>query len=86
MTQVMAGNIKNCAFWFRLGIKYYERNHPDLINRHLTMLGLFYMIQKKKMLGEGLYRQVLENLNYEKPEMVPSYELVMALNFYARLL
>ena len=56
MTQVMAGNIKNCAFWFRLGIKYYERNHPDLINRHLTMLGLFYMIQKKKMLGEGLYR------------------------------
>jgi len=56
MTQVMSGNIKNCAFWFRMGIKYYERSAPEEINRHLTMLGLFYMTQKKKMLGEGLFR------------------------------
>ena len=33
---------QNAAFWFRLGLKYFERCHPEEIDRHLIMLALFY--------------------------------------------
>ena len=56
MTQAMKGEIKNAAFWFRLGIKYYERVKPENIDRHLIMLALFYANNNKKMMAEGLYR------------------------------
>ena len=56
MTQAMKGKIKNTAFWFRLGLKYYERVEPALMDRHLTMLALFYATRDKKMMAEGLYR------------------------------
>ena len=52
----MRGEIKNAAFWFRLGLKYYERVKPEEIDRHLTMLALFYATRDKKMMAEGLYR------------------------------
>jgi hypothetical protein len=50
------------------------------------MLGLFYSTQRKKMMSEGLYRQVLDKLDFEKDTIQPSYNLVMALNFYGRML
>jgi len=56
LTQAMKGEIKNAAFWFRLGLKYYERVKPEEIDRHLIMLGLFYATRDKKMMAEGLYR------------------------------
>ena len=56
MTQAMRGEIKNAAFWFRLGLKYYERVKPEHIDRHLIMLALFYATRDKKMMAEGLYR------------------------------
>lgn len=56
MTQAMKGKVKNPAFWFRLGLKYYERVEPDKIDRHLIMLALFYASRDKKMMAEGLYR------------------------------
>ena len=56
MTQAMRGEIKNAAFWFRLGLKFYERVKPEQIDRHLIMLALFYAKRDKKMMAEGLYR------------------------------
>ena len=56
MTQAMRGEIKNAAFWFRLGLKFYERVKPEQIDRHLIMLALFYATRDKKMMAEGLYR------------------------------
>lgn len=50
------------------------------------MMGLFYSTQRKNMMAEGLYRQVLDKLEHDKQTMQPSYNLVMALNFYARML
>lgn len=86
LTQAMKGEIAMSAFWFRLGLKYYERVEPESIERHLIMLALFYASRDKRMMAEGLYRQVLEKLNYEKHNSVTSYNLVMALNFYGRML
>lgn len=86
MTQAMKGQIKNAAFWFRLGLKYYERVKPEEIERHLIMLALFYATRDKKMMAEGLYRQVLDQLEYDKENSSLSYNLVMALNFYGRML
>ena len=82
----MKGEINMAAFWFRLGLKYYERVAPDAIERHLIMLALFYATRNKRMMAEGLYRQVLEILNHDKSNAVRSYNLVMALNFYGRML
>lgn len=78
--------VQNAAFWFRLGLKYFERVQPDQIDRHLTMLALFYASRDKKMMAEGLYRQVLDKLEYEKDTAALNYNLVMALNFYGRML
>ena len=50
------------------------------------MLALFYATRDKKMMAEGLYRQVLDKLNYDRENSVLSYNLVMALNFYGRML
>ena len=86
MTQAMKGEIKNAAFWFRLGIKYYERVKPENIDRHLIMLALFYANNNKKMMAEGLYRQVLDKLGSDKKTSALNYNLVMALNFYGRML
>ena len=77
---------QNAAFWFRLGLKYYERVRPEEIDRHLIMLALFYATRDKKMMAEGLYRQVLDKLEHEKKQSALSYNLVMALNFYGRML
>ena len=52
----MKGDIDNAAFWFKLGLKYYERAAPQDIERHLIMLALFYATREKRMLAEGLYR------------------------------
>lgn len=86
MTQAMKGEIKNAAFWFRLGLKYYERVEPEKIDRHLIMLALFYASRDKKMVAEGLYRQVLDKLEFDKSSKSINYNLVMALNFYGRML
>ena len=56
LTQAMKGEIDNAAFWFKLGLKYYERVKPDNIDRHLIMLALFYATRDKQMIAEGLYR------------------------------
>jgi len=82
MTQAMKGEVKPSAFWFKLGLKYFEENNINDIDRHLVMLGLFYSSRGKKMMAEGLYRQVLSKKEDEKY----SYTLVMALNFYGRML
>jgi len=50
------------------------------------MLALFYASRDKKMMAEGLYRQVLDKLEYEKDTAALNYNLVMALNFYGRML
>lgn len=50
------------------------------------MLGLFYASRDKKMMAEGLYRQVLDKLEYDKSTVTKNYNLVMALNFYGRML
>lgn len=86
MTQAMKGDIKNAALWFRIGLKYYERVKPEEIDRHLIMLALFYATREKRMMAEGLYRQVLDKLDYDKKSSTMSYNLVMALNFYGRML
>ena len=86
LTQAMKGDINMAAFWFRLGLKYFERVQSDNIERHLIMLALFYATRDKRMMAEGLYRQVLEKLNHEKKDAILSYNLVMALNFYGRML
>lgn len=82
MTQAMKGEAKAAAFWFKVGLKYFEDKNVDKIDRHLVMLGLFYASRNKKMMAEGLYRQVLSKNENEKY----SYTLVMALNFYGRML
>lgn len=86
MTQAMKGEVKNAYFWFRLGLKYFERENPKDIERHLIMLGLFYATRDKKMMAEGLYRRVLDTLDHDKSTMSVNYNLVMALNFYGRML
>ena len=86
LTQAMKGEIANAAFWFKLGLKYYERVEPELMQRHLIMLALFYATRDKKMMAEGLYREVLDKMNYDKSSASISYNLVMALNFYGRML
>jgi hypothetical protein len=50
------------------------------------MLALFYATRDKKMMAEGLYRQVLDKLDFDKSSKSISYNLVMALNFYGRML
>lgn len=55
-------NQKVAAFWFRTGLKFYEKNSPDEIERHLVLLALFYYSNKKNMLAEGMFRQVLEKV------------------------
>ena len=50
------------------------------------MLGLFYATREKRMMAEGLYRQVLDKLDHDKSTQAVSYNLVMALNFYGRML
>ena len=86
MTQAMKGEINNAAFWFRLGLKYFENCRPEDIDHHLIMLALFYATRDKRMMAEGLYRQVLDKLGHDKKESVLNYNLVMALNFYGRML
>jgi len=86
LTQGMKGDIDNAAFWFKLGLKYYERVKPDNIDRHLIMLALFYATRDKRMIAEGLYRQVLDRLEYDTSSASINYNLVMALNFYGRML
>lgn len=58
----MTGKSKNPAFWFRLGLKYFEKNDPEHIDRHLILLGLFYASNGKNMTAEGLYGQALEKM------------------------
>jgi hypothetical protein len=82
----MKGDINNAAFWFRLGLKYYEKHDIENMDRHLIMLALFYATRDKKMMAEGIYRQVLDRLNFDKSSASISYNLVMALNFYGRML
>ena len=50
------------------------------------MLALFYATRDKKMIAEGLYRQVLDKLDYDNSSASINYNLVMALNFYGRML
>jgi hypothetical protein len=50
------------------------------------MLGLFYASREKRMMAEGLYRQVLDRLDHEKSTQAVSYNLVIVLNFYGRML
>ena len=50
------------------------------------MLALFYATRDKRMMAEGLYRQVLDKLGHDKKDAVLNYNLVMALNFYGRML
>ena len=50
------------------------------------MLALFYATRDKKMIAEGLYRQVLDKLEYDSSSTSINYNLVMALNFYGRML
>ena len=69
-----------------MGLKYYERVKPEEIDRHLIMLALFYATRDKKMMAEGLYRQVLDKLDHDKKTASLNYNLVMALNFYGRML
>ena len=59
---------------------------PETIERHLIMLALFYATRDKRMMAEGLYRQVLDTLEYDKKTAKLNYNLVMALNFYGRML
>lgn len=50
------------------------------------MAGLFYTTREKRMMAEGLYRQVIDFYGYGKPGQQNNYNLVMALNFYGRML
>ena len=50
------------------------------------MLALFYATRDKKMMAEGLYRQVLNKLDHDKESANLNYNLCMALNFYGRML
>lgn len=50
------------------------------------MLGLFYASREKRMMAEGLYREVLDKLDHDTSNQAVSYNLVMALNFYGRML
>ena len=50
------------------------------------MLGLYYVINGKNMMGEGLYRQVLDNFKYGSPDQISSNNLGMALSFYGNML
>ena len=86
MTQAMKGDFNMTAFWFKCGLKYYERCDPEHINRHLVMLGLYYATREKRMMAEGIYRQVLDKCDFGKSTQRNSYTLSMALNFYGRML
>ena len=50
------------------------------------MAALFYTTREKRMMSEGLFRQVLDTYNYGQPNQKANYNLVMALNFYGRML
>ena len=50
------------------------------------MLALFYATRDKRMMAEGLYRQVLDKLGHDKENAALNYNLCMALNFYGRML
>ena len=43
------------SFWFRLGLKYYEKVIPQDMERHLVLLGLFYASKGQFKQAEGLY-------------------------------
>lgn len=74
---------KEVAFWFRLGLKYFESNQPDQMERHLILLGLFYAANGKTTIAEGLYRQAIFKLESDNNLC---YSLVMGKNLYGRLL
>lgn len=74
---------RDVAFWFRLGLRYYEANAPDQMERHLVLLGLFYAANGKHTTAEGLYREAISKL---EGDYNLCYSLVMAKNLYGRLL
>mmetsp|Transcript_47214 Transcript_47214/g.34516 ORF Transcript_47214/g.34516 Transcript_47214/m.34516 type:complete len:208 (-) Transcript_47214:63-686(-) len=75
-------NSKNAGFWFRLGLKYFDRFPSPEMDRHLLLLGLFYASNKQVLTAEGLYNQALDKLKGEPP----SYTKAMGLNLYGRLI
>jgi hypothetical protein len=59
---------------------------PLEIDRHLILLGLFYSSSNKTGIGEGLFRKVLDKYMQDQSSDSVNYNLMMALNFYGRLL
>ena len=74
---------KEMAFWFRLGLKYFETINPEEIEKHLILLALFYASKNNFGIADSLYRQAIEKMEKENDKC---YSLVMAKNLYGRLL
>ena len=76
-------SLKESAFWFRLGLKYYEDNCPDQMDRQLILLGLFYASNGDLKSAQSLYLQAINKMEKDKNQC---FSLVMAKNLYGRLL
>lgn len=73
--------MKKIGLWFKIGLKHFENIEKENMNRHLILFGLFMASNNRPMVAEGLYRQAIDKIGDEK-----SYSLVMALNFYGRMI
>lgn len=55
-------NPSNISFWFKLGLDFYENKAPELIDRHLILLAMFYSANQKVASAETLYKSILTKL------------------------
>lgn len=59
---------------------------PEEIDRQLVTMSLFYASRNQHKAAEELIVQVLDKLDKDKSSDAVSYNLVMALSFYGRIL
>ena len=74
-------NPNNISFWFKVGLDFYESKAPELIDRHLLLLALFYSANQKITTAETIYKSVLTKMKKDD-----WYQKALGLNMYGRML
>lgn len=74
-------NPVNISLWFKIGLDLYENTAPQLMDRHLVLLGLFYAANQQIGTAEKLYKASLQKMDKDV-----SYTKAMAMNMYGRML
>ena len=55
-------NPNNISFWFKIGLNFYENKAPELIDRHIMLLAMFYSANQKVSSAETLYKSFLSKM------------------------